>query len=297
MSKTFTFEAIGTHWWIEIFDHLTDEELEMTKCRFELISSEFDRRYSRFREDSQVTTLNRYRVLQVPTKEFRDILIYGKQLYLRSHTTFNLLSGHILEARGYDAHYTFEATTDVESRAAGNPLTDLLISDDEISLRNGNIDIGGYGKGWLIDVLADDLKKHNLHHFLINGGGDMYATCDTNGSAISIYLEHPIESGTYLLKTTLCNQGFAASSPFKRSWKSGNKLYDHVVTKGTTPQIASFVKADKAVEADAFATVAMLLPESSLPDLAQHERLAIARFDPLSNELWQTLNFSEDLVY
>jgi thiamine biosynthesis lipoprotein len=310
-SQTFTFEAIGTHFWIEIFDDITDTELESSalifkeahadykngnalgvKGRFELLSSTFNQHFSRFRTDSDVGTLNEDRQLDYPSDECRAILLYGKQLYLRSQGTFNILGGHILEARGYNAHYTFTAAADVDTLEAANPLTDLTITESKITLTSGNIDIGGYGKGWLIDKLANDLKAHGVEHFLINGGGDMYATSDAAGSPITIYLEHPTIVDQYLIETTLHNQGFAASSPFKRRWKSGEKIYHHIVATTDVPEIATFVKAHTATDADAFATVAMLLPEDSLPTLAIAEQLAIARFDPHTNQLWQTTNFS-----
>jgi thiamine biosynthesis lipoprotein len=246
----------------------------------------------RFRTDSFVGILNENRQLEYPSDECREILLYGKQLYLRSQGTFNILSGHILEARGYNADYTFTATEDVDTLAVANPLLDLAITESKITLTNGNIDLGGYGKGWLIDKLANDLKAHGVEHFLINGGGDMYATSDVDGEAISIYLEHPTEVGKYLIETKLLNQGFAASSPFKRRWKSGDKTYHHVIATADVPEIATFVKANTATNADAFATVAMLVPESTLPALAETESLVIARFDPATNQLWQTPNFS-----
>jgi thiamine biosynthesis lipoprotein len=292
MSKQFTFDAIGTHFWIEIFDEISDEELEATRGRLEFLSSKFNEEYSRFRTDSFVGILNENRQLEYPSDECREILLYGKQLYLRSQGTFNILSGHILEARGYNADYTFTATEDVDTLAVANPLLDLAITESKITLTNGNIDLGGYGKGWLIDKLANDLKAHGVEHFLINGGGDMYATSDVDGEAISIYLEHPTEVGKYLIETKLLNQGFAASSPFKRRWKSGDKTYHHVIATADVPEIATFVKANTATNADAFATVAMLVPESTLPALAETESLAIARFDPATNQLWQTPNFS-----
>lgn len=291
MSHTFTFEAIGTHFWIEIFDEIEEKELEATRGRLELLSSTFNEQFSRFRDDSFVGTLNRERILKNPNEECRIILTYGKQLYLRSNGAFNFLTGHILEARGYDANYSFESSEDIDVQPICNPLTDINISDNEITLRCGNVDLGGYGKGWLIDKLANKLKEIGIMHFLINGGGDMYGTSGRNGEAVTIYLEHPTQAGKYLMETTLLNQGFAASSPFKRQWKSGDKNYDHIVTTGITPQVATFVKAATATDADAFATVAMLGSEASLPTLASTESLAIARFDPATSLLWQTDNF------
>jgi len=292
MSKQFTFEAIGTHFWIEIFDEVSDEELEATKGRLELLSSLFNQQYSRFRADSYVGTLNENRQLEYPTGECRALLLYGKELYLRSQGAFNILSGHILEARGYDANYSFTATEDADTLAAANPLTDLTITESKITLTAGNIDLGGYGKGYLIDRMADDLKVHGVEHFLVNGGGDMYATSDEDNEPLTIYLEHPTNVGQYLIETKLLNQGFAASSPFKRRWKSGHKDYHHIIATTDVPEIATFVKATTAVDADAFATVSMLLPEEQLPTLATKENLAIARFDPAESQLWQTNNFS-----
>jgi thiamine biosynthesis lipoprotein len=291
MSKQFNFEAIGTHFWIEIFDDIIDEELEATKNRLELLCSTFNQDYSRFRADSQISILNRERRLVDPSAECRALLSYGKALYLRTHTTFNILTGHILEARGYDAQYSFKATDGADAPSVCNPLTDLTISKSEINLACGNVDLGGFGKGWLIDKLSDDLKTHGIEHFLVNGGGDMYATSEVNGEALTIYLEHPTIAEQYLIETKLLNQGFAASSPFKRRWKSGEKTYHHIIAQGDVPEIATFVKAPSAVDADAFATMVLLVAEDKLPPIAESENIAIARFNPQTNELWQTANF------
>jgi FAD:protein FMN transferase len=290
MSKQFTFEAIGTHFWIEIFDEVSDEELKATKSRLELLSSVFNKQYSRFREDSWISILNRERIFKDPSQEYRAILALGKELYLESEGAFNILIGHILEASGYDTSYSFQVKDNLGTLPVCNPLTDLTITEKEISLSCGNIDIGGYGKGYLIDRMTDDLLAHGITYFLINGGGDMYATSDNN-RPISIYLEHPIETGKYLLTTTLLNQGFAASSPFKRQWTHKDKTYTHIIADTEIPPIATFVKADTATTADTFGTVSLLLSEEKLLALVKSKGLAFAKFTPATGQFWQTTNF------
>jgi FAD:protein FMN transferase len=291
MSQLFTFEALGTQWWIELFETINESELEAIEHRLKLISSTFENTYSRFREDSLIGILNRRRTIEHSTTECLDILKYGTHLYIRSGGVFNILTGHIQEARGYNASYSFTLTQD-DSLIACNPATHLHLSETKISVDCGNIDLGGYGKGWLIDTLATDLKEHGFVHFLINGGGDMFGTSLPDGRPIPIYLEHPTNSKKYLVETTLFNQGFAASSPFKRQWKSNDKTYTHIVGTTDIPETATFVKATTATDADAFATVAILWPKDSLPSLAETERLAIAYFDPATAEFWQTTNFN-----
>lgn len=190
--NTHTFKALGTHWWVEIFDEVSPETIKAAFGNLEQVTREFEARYSRFKSDSLISKLNHDRKLENPDEAFRTLLAYGKQLYLRSNTHFNLLTGHIQERRGYNAGYTFESQRP-ELLREGNPVTDLLISRESTKLLHGNVDIGGYGKGYLIDKLVTLLKtKFALHFFLINGGGDIYAS-SKHENPITIYLEHPTE--------------------------------------------------------------------------------------------------------
>lgn len=287
---THTFEALGTKWWITVFDEIPKETLHGIFNTLKHSTHIYEARYSRFKPDSLISKLNRDRTLDDPDKELCRLLTYGKSLYIRSNTKFNLLTGHILEARGYNTDYSFNAT-DPESIFPGNPITDLFITPEKIMLSEGNVDIGGFGKGYLIDKLAKIMKtEHQIKYFLINGGGDIYATSH-HGEPIEIYLEHPIEPSQMIHKTTLFEQGFAASSPFKRTWRSSNKKYSHIVSNEDVPSMATFVKAHKACDADAFATIALLLSENKLLQMAQTEDLSIARFDPTTNQLWRMNGF------
>jgi FAD:protein FMN transferase len=287
-----TFEALGTKWWITVFDEASEETLKGACGALERFAHEYETKYSRFKPDSLISQLNRERVLEQPDEEIQKLLAYGKSLYIRSNTKFNLLTGHILEARGYNAEYSFNAS-EPELLQPGNPVTNLTITPEKIEVSEGNVDIGGFGKGYLIDELARLLKaEHKIKYFLINGGGDMYGT-SKQGEPIEIYLEHPTEAGKLIEKTTLFKQGFAASSPFKRVWHSSSRTYSHIVTDAGVSQVATYVKAETARDADAFATTALLLPETDLAKLAQTEELSIARFDPATGQLWRMHSFDQ----
>jgi len=200
-----------------------------------------------------------------------DILRYGQSLYGRTEGTFNFLLGSTLTARGYGT-----GPSALPGDIPPHPEHDLEIRPDGIVLHAGGVDFGGFGKGYLVDLLSDYLKTRGVSDFLINGGGDLYGTSD-NGTPISIHLEHPTEHEVYLGTTTLFNEGFAASSPFKRTWKQGDTTHNHIVGETVA---ASFVKAKTAKEADAFATAALLTPEDAIAPLATCEGLGIATFVP-----------------
>lgn len=286
-----TINALGTIWWIEVFDdiHIQDEE------RFAVIHTDikaflftFEANYSRFKPDSILSQLNATRVLTNPTTEFQTLLRLGIEQYDRTDGIFNMMVGATLVAQGYDKEYSFTPSiSNPPTQCLSIPHEVIHITPEKVTLDQGLIDLGGFGKGYAIDQVAQILKAHKVKGFLINGGGDMYATSD-QGKPITIYLEHPTIADTYIAETTLLNQGFAASSPYKRSWKYAGVTYTHIidtvvnVTKnnvGTNARPdATFSKASSACTADIFATVALLASPQQLEIFATKESLGIARY-------------------
>jgi thiamine biosynthesis lipoprotein len=253
MSVTFTYDALGTKWWIELFETIAEERLTIVKDDCEAFATDFEANYSRFKSDSLITRLNTQRTLSKPPTELIEMLRYGKELYLQTDTKFNILTGHIQEAKGYDADYSFVDSDTIP--LPGNPITDLNVTADEISLSGiSKVDLGGFGKGYLIDQLAQRLQtKHKVQFFLINGGGDIFATSN-KGQPIPIRVEHPTNPKRFG-STTLLNEAFAASSRYKRKWHTSSGEHNHIIGNSKT---GSFVKAARAVEADAQATIQLL---------------------------------------
>jgi thiamine biosynthesis lipoprotein len=277
-----TISALGTSWWIEIFDELPNERYTVIHDDCAAFLHRFETRYSRFKPDSLLSQLNMTGRISNPDVEFRDIITYALAQYARTAGIFNIMVGETLVKTGYDADYSFSATD--TPAPIPNPNNIITTDANEITLMTGTIDFGGFGKGYAIDRIAELLQHtYGIHYFLVNGGGDMFGTSD-HDNPITIYLEHPTEPHSYLETTTLKNQGFAASSPHKRAWKHADKTYTHIIR--TNPLLpaptalpdATFIKAATACDADIFATVALLIPATKMDEFAKIEQLGVASF-------------------
>ena len=282
MSQLPAISALGTQFYIEIFDKGIDQtKFDATYSSIQFLLSTFEENYSRFKETSFVSRLNRSKTLINPPPQFIELLTLGLKLYDGTDGIFNLLVGETLDARGYDAHYSFVAS--LEPKSIPNPHEAIILEVDKITLMEGLIDLGGYGKGFVIDLIAEHLQSEcGLEYFLINGGGDIYGTSQ-QGAPFTIYLEHPLETQTYLGTTEILNQGFAASSPHKRSWIHNGTTYHHIVNPKPhahrTPLCdASFIISRNCVEADAFATIALMIETDELTNLAVENQFAFATF-------------------
>ncbi|MFM2423906.1 MAG: hypothetical protein RLZZ70_295 [Candidatus Parcubacteria bacterium] len=285
--ESITIVALGTHWWIELFDEMSPERRNGIANAITTLLSSIEERFSRFREDSLVSTLNRERSVATSDRDLAELIGIGRSTYRHTKSAFNILIGDALMARGYDNTYSLVAME--RAVEIGNPLTDLDYNDNTWRLSTGLLDLGGIGKGWAIDKVAELLRNNGVVEFLINGGGDMYGTTEHN-EPITIYLEHPTETQTYLGTTTIMNQGFAASSTYKRRWQTAAGETSHIIDD-TKVIDASFVIATDAVTADIFATTALLLPEEDFAPLAMQERVSYSLFIVATGELRTTPNF------
>lgn len=242
-------KALGTVWHIELFEACDDQ----TVLRNGIVDwlEEFESRYSRFRADSWLSRLNQDGVFHNPNQQFVDLLQLSLQYYEKTNGVFNVAIGEKLVHAGYDSTYSF---TSSEQESVIPVLPEVLsVTGEKITLSRGRLDLGGIGKGYAIDALAEYLKtKYDLSYFLINGGGDMYATSD-NEQPIKIELAHPYDKSLSIGNLELLHSGFASSSPNLRAWPDSKKgiMQNHLLT---TQQKTSYVVSASATEADVWAT-------------------------------------------
>lgn len=269
MVKIEQFPALGTYWWVELFNADNARQDELTELITSRLTS-FDATYSRFNPESLVYRLNTEGFMaldQVPDPdEFLELLAIGTDLHVDTEGVFNFLTAAAQVAAGYGG-------ADSVRPAAGdtlpNPEIDLLITDNEIKLERGAVDLGGFAKGWLIDDLATSLREElGLEHFLINGGGDMFATSTDTGEPIEIVVEHPLVADTFIAKIPLLNQGFAASSTSKRTWEKDGTLQQHILQTHNATAAAHVIAAD-AMTADIFATLSCAVNPDDAPSLLE----------------------------
>jgi thiamine biosynthesis lipoprotein len=247
------YKALGTTWYIEVFGDFDPEHLMRARSDITHEILGFEEKYSRFKSDSLLNKLNRDNQVPYDT-DLCNMLLQGEQWRAITGGVFDIAIKTRLEQRGYGTEsgpiVVHPPTSSFDSRVSSTGTHILWHSTQAI-------DLGGIGKGYLIDTLAGILKmRHAMPYFIINGGGDMYATSD-HGIPIEVVLEHPIDVGTYIGKITLHDQSLCASSSYKRTWIKGGVKYNHFIDTRTNKmvQAASFVVGQTACESDVLATV------------------------------------------
>lgn len=238
------FEAIGTHWEIETTEPLADAARRAVDAEIE----RFDREWSRFRPDSDVTRLGRVGGV-LASRDAGAMLDAYRALSAATEGAVNPLVADSLAALGYDADYSLVAADPVRAPAAWEQ-TVSWTATEVASSTPALIDVGALGKGRLVDLVTDILADVP-GDVVVDAGGDIRA----RGARVRIGLEHPYDPRTAIGVLEVQDQALCASAINRRAWGSG---LHHVLDARTGLPVrtwaATWALASEAMTADAIAT-------------------------------------------
>jgi thiamine biosynthesis lipoprotein len=228
-----------------------------------------ERRFSRFREDSELTAVNRLAGRWVPVSSQFEAVV-GPSLDQAAATggLFDPTVLHAVIAAGYDRDFDEVLAG---ARGALHPpepcgrWREVQVRPGAVRLpREVGLDLGGIAKGWTVDLAAAEALDAGLAWAVVAAGGDLAIVGDA--PTLEIPIEDPDTAEG--MATLRLNQGaLATSSVAKRAWGPG---LHHVIDPRTGSPVASdtvqaTVWAPTCAEAEVMATWALLRG----PDAAQ----------------------------
>ena len=260
-----TFEAIGTAWQIDTREQLAaDVRAAVADC-----IEQFDRSWSRFRDDSMVAEMARRAGRHDLPDQGAWLLDFYGELHDLTDGAVNPLVGRTLSDLGYDAAYSLTPSASPAPVPAWSSIT-----WDESSIRTTQpvlLDVGAAGKGLLVDLLEGIVHHHGLNQFTIDASGDIYH----HGTLpIRVALEHPADPTRAVGVVELDPEdALCASATNRRTWGDGlHHVLDARTGRPTTDVVATWVVAPQScMVADGLATAHFFAEPEILTDRFQHE--------------------------
>jgi thiamine biosynthesis lipoprotein len=250
MTSSWNFEAIETHWSIDLYDEL-DEVTEKTlkklvQDRIEL----FESTYSRFRSDSWLSSLSEHSgTFLLPNDAYSLFNLY-KELYTLTDGAVNPLIGKVLVQAGYDQNYSLIPSQNIQPALSFSEK--VTLTADTITISEPLVfDIGGLGKGYLIDIISELLISKGVTSFCVDAGGDMR---HQNNMSLLVGLEHPNNPDQVLGTFALKNTSIAGSAGNRRVWAGFNHIINPKTLQSPDHILAIWVIASSTLLADAMTT-------------------------------------------
>lgn len=232
----------------------------------------FEKQFSRFIPESELSRFNKNSgTKQFITDDFKKLLKASKKISIESKGIYNPFILPALQKAGYTKSFVDGTESDVYDDYSKRTVVNidrLEIEDDWARIPYGTaIDIGGCGKGYLADCLAD-LLDGLVDGYSISLGGDIVtAGHDENNKNWIITIQNSSEEETSILgEITMPKERFSISSSgiFIKKGIKANKEWHHIINPETllpaeTDIMLSTVCHEKALYSDVLASCSIIL--------------------------------------
>ena len=262
MTTSYSFEAIGTHWTIDIIDDLDqDKKIQLDQLIHDRID-QFDKTYSRFRKDSLVTQMSqRAGIYELPA-DIQPMISLYQELYKLTDGLMTPLVGNLLSDIGYDAVYSLQKKSEIKPVPTWAESFDYQYPTITIK-QPVMFDFGACGKGYLIDLVGELLQKNGVYNYCIDAGGDMLQKNTTNDS-LRVALEDPEHIEQAIGVIEINNQAVAGSAGNRRAWGTFHHIINPKTQTSPKNILAIWVVAKTCMLADGLATALTFCPANIL---------------------------------
>lgn len=226
---------------------------------------DLERRWSRFRPDSEVSRMNAAVGREVRVSPETELLVrLAIEAWRCTGGGFDPLLLHAVQAAGYDRTFA-ELPSDREELLARSlwvatrPLcADIEVGAGTVALPAGaGFDPGGIGKGLAADIVADELLVAGAAGVCVNMGGDVRVRgVAPGGGAWTVAIEHPHHDAPLAL-VGLVDGAVATSSVLRRTWRVGHRVQHHLIDPATGEPSTSDVALASVVAGEAWRAEAM----------------------------------------
>ena len=237
--------------------------------------SDLERRWSFFRDDSEVGKINALAADEPVSlsDDLYDLLELAARISTETSGAFDVTSGPLGDVWGFSSRRGRVPEEEELAEAlslVGADMVELDAAGRTIRFRKPGvkINLGSIGKGWAIDRVADVLEGEGVDTFLIHGGNSsVLARIGTETSSGAsrpsrepweIGIAHPLRKGVRLGTILLENTALATSGSAQQFFMHKGRRLGHVIDPRTgwpnDKVLSVTVVCPSAAEADALAT-------------------------------------------
>ncbi len=261
-----------------------------------------DRNMSRYREDSELSGLNR-RAAESPVKVSFDLFQVLKKagdVAELSGGAFDISFGSVGFLYDYRQHQQPSAE-DIRSRLDRINYQDIVLNEAEHTVfyrqQGLLVDLGGIAKGFAVDLGIERLVRAGVRHARLSAGGDLRLLGDKRGSPWLVGVRDPRSGKRNAVVLPLANVAISTSGDYERFFinEEGERVH-HILSPGTGKSVRGVqsvtIIGNDALTTDGLSTAVFVLgPEKGLEMIEQ-----LPGIDAIIIDDKRIMHFSEGLA-
>ena len=171
--------------------------------------------------------------------DIAQILRNAAALSIQSEGAFNPAIGQLIKLWGFqdDTFIPHQVDVDaVKALVSKNPkMSDIVINGNQVHSNNQavQLDLGGYAKGYALDIGLVYLKEQNIKHALINIGGNIIALGQHGEQPWRVGIQHPRQPNAIATLALPSGWAIGTSGDYQRYFELDGQRYCHVIDPST----------------------------------------------------------------
>lgn len=159
--------------------------------------------------------------------------------YRMSGGLFNPAIGKLVKLWGFQSDEfkpVLPPQAEIARLVASNPnMDDIVIEGIEAYSKNPDVqlDLGGYAKGYALDLAADYLRSQGIKNALINIGGNIIAMGRHGDRPWRVGIQHPRQAGTIATMALQDGEAVGTSGDYQRYFEVNGRRYFHIIDPRT----------------------------------------------------------------
>ncbi|MEE2777066.1 MAG: FAD:protein FMN transferase [Acidobacteriota bacterium] len=266
-----------------------------------------DVRMSTWRDDSDLSRFNAstQTTAQVAHPDLLEVLGMASDVAAASAGAFDVTVGPLVDLWGFGPRDAPDAPPDQDRidalrDAVGHELLEVDLAAATVAKHSPElrVDLSAIAKGYGVDRVAGRLESMGFERFMVEVGGEVYASGQGPEGPWRIAIEHP-RAERLEAHRVVSPDGWAlaTSGDYRNFWEHGGVRYSHTIDpRSGRPVTHALVSASVAHRsctlADAWATAMMVLgPDDGLA-LAEDLDLAVLLLSRIDGELVEQMSIA-----
>lgn len=239
-----------------------DEALSEAKAEIQRIDALFDRG----NENSDIYRINKNKSADV-SAETADVIRAALSISDRTGGAFDITVAPVMDLWGfYGNEFNVPSDDELQSTLEGVGYEKIQLDNTNISIpENTSIDLGGIGKGYTSDRIADLLKNRGVKSAIISLGGNVHAIGKRiDGNEWTVGITDPHDKSQLIGKLKISDKAVITSGAYQRYFEQEGITYHHIIDpttgKSADSGLASVtVIADSGMTADGLSTALFVM--------------------------------------
>lgn len=280
----------GTTYHVKIIPNGVPISRDAIHRQIEDVFADIDRKLSNYREDSEISVLNRQRTTDwlAVSPEIAQVIDIAKQVYRRSNGCYDLTVKPIFDLWGFSRH---------ENRVPADPeiaqvLRHVGMSRVEVDLAGHrvrkqdpelSIDLSSIAQGYSVAAIAALLEQQGISAYMVEIGGELKVKgSKADGSPWRIAIEKPTPFTREVQRILEFHQqqgtAVMTAGTYRNFFEEKGKVFSHIIDPRTGRPVTHHLLSvsvlhDDPTWADAWDTALLCVGEAEAARIAEAEHL------------------------